>query len=77
LRPLERLVEFRGDSLAGFQEWKRMVVARQISGVAVHATRLVAAMNVLGVTHIATYNKGDFKRFQTITAFQPDEVLSS
>jgi len=34
-------------------------------------------MNALGITHIVTYNKGDFKRFQTITAFQPDEVLSS
>jgi predicted nucleic acid-binding protein len=77
LRTLERLVEFRADSLAGFREWKRLVVAHQVSGVEVHDTRLVAAMNVQGITHIVTYNKGDFKRFQNIAALLPSEVLSS
>jgi len=75
LRTLERLVEFRADSLAGFQEWKRLVVAHQVSGVEVHDTRLVAAMNVQGITQIVTYNKKDFKRFQNITALSPSEVV--
>jgi predicted nucleic acid-binding protein len=76
LRILERLVEFRSDTLAGFQEWKRLVVAHRVSGVEVHDTRLVAAMNVLGITHIVTYNKDDFKRFQNITAHLPSEIIS-
>ncbi len=74
LRILERRVEFRADSLAVFQEWKRLVVAHQVSGVEVHDTRLVAAMNVQGITRIVTYNKKDFKRFQNITALLPGEV---
>lgn len=76
LRTLERLVEFRANSLAGFQEWKRLVVAHQVSGVEVHDTRLVAAMIVQSITHIVTYNKNDFKRFQQITALLPGEVLN-
>lgn len=75
LRVLEKRVEFRADSLAGFQEWKRLVVAHQVSGVEVHDTRLVAAMNMQGITHIVTYNKNDFKRFQNITALLPGEVV--
>src|SRR5262245_1719695 len=74
LRDLEKLVEFRADSLAGFQEWKRLVVAHQVSGVEVHDTRLVASMRVQGITHIVTYNKGDFKRFHNIIAVLPSEV---
>ena len=77
LRILERLVEFRADTLASFQEWKRLVVAHQVSGVEVHDTRLVAAMNVQGITHIVTYNKDDFKRFRNITASLPSEVIIS
>lgn len=76
LRTLQRLIEFRADSLAGFQEWKRLVVAHQVSGVEVHDTRLVAAMHVQGITQIVTYNKADFKRFQNITASLPNEILN-
>lgn len=75
LRILERLVEFRPDSLALFQEWKRLVVTHSVSGVQVYDTRLVAAMNVQGITHIVTYDKDDFKRFQNITALLPSEVV--
>jgi predicted nucleic acid-binding protein len=75
LRILERLVEFRPDSLALFQEWKRLVVTHSVSGVQVYDTRLVAAMNVQGITHIVTYDKDDFKRFQNITALLPSEIV--
>lgn len=40
LRLIERLVEFKPDSLAIFQEWKRLVVAHSILGVQVHDARI-------------------------------------
>ena len=75
LQILERLVEFRADSMAAFQEWKRLVTAHSVSGVQVHDTRLVAAMRVQGISHLLTYNKDDFKRFQNVTAWLPSEVV--
>lgn len=75
LRILEKRVEFRADSLPAFKEWKRLVVTYQVSGIQVHDTRLVAAMNVQGITRVVTYHKGDFKRFQNITALLPGEVV--
>lgn len=75
LRILERLVEFRADSLVAFQEWKRLVIEHSVSGVQVHDTRLVAAMKVQGITHVLTCNKDDFKRFQNIIAITPGDVV--
>jgi hypothetical protein len=46
-----------------FPEWKRLVVAHQVSGVKVHDARLVAAMNVHAVPRIITFDVDDFKRY--------------
>ncbi len=74
LRLVERLFEVRPDSLAVFQEWKRLVVAHSVRGVKVHDTRLVAAMRAHGITHILTFNTDDFKRFSGIIAVDPASV---
>jgi len=74
LRLIERLIEFRPDSLAAFQEWKRLLIAHSVSGVQVHDTRLVAAMNVEGITQILTFNGRDFKRFLGIKVIDPKSV---
>ena len=37
----------------------------------------VAAMNVHGVTHLLTYNKGHFVRFSGIVVISPSEIASS
>jgi predicted nucleic acid-binding protein len=79
LRLIERLVELRPDSLAVFQEWKRLLIAHSVSGVQVYDTRLVAAMNVYGIPRILTFNGNDFKRFQesrqSIRKLLPDNKL--
>ncbi len=74
LRLIERLFEIRPDSLASFQEWKRLVVTHSVRGVKVHDARLVAAMRAHGITHILTFNTDDFKRFSGITAVDPRSV---
>lgn len=64
LRTLERVVEFRADSLAGFQQGKRLVVTHSVSGIEVHDTRLVAAMIAQGIMQIVTFNKKTSNAFQ-------------
>ena len=74
LRLVERLVEIRSDSPAIFEEWKRLVSLHSVKGVQVHDVRLVAAMNVYGISHVLTLNGGDFKRYPGLTVIAPSDV---
>jgi hypothetical protein len=40
----------------------------------VHDARIVAAMNVHGVTHPLTLNGADFRRFRSITVQHPHDI---
>ena len=73
-RLIERYFHLLPDSLATFQEWRRLVVTHSVMGVEVHDAKLVASMNVYGVTHLLTFNVGDFKRYPRIIAVSPDDV---
>ena len=48
-RVIERYFVPLPDSLATFQEWRRLVVNHSVTGVAVHDAKLVASMNVYGL----------------------------
>lgn len=73
-RLLERYFRFLPDSLATFQEWRRLVVTHSVMGVEVHDAKLVASMNVYGITHLLTFNVTDFKRYPGITTVSPADV---
>jgi predicted nucleic acid-binding protein len=73
-RLIERLIEIRSDTDAIFQEWKRLLVTHSVLGVQVYDARIAAAMNVYGVTHLLTFNSGDFKRYPGIVATHPKDV---
>src|SRR5438445_13690688 len=62
------------DSLAVHEEWRRLIVAHDVSGVQVHDARLAAAMRVHGVERILTSNEQDFARFPRIEAIHPGAV---
>lgn len=81
--PLEAEVEVKqlktfflllSDTAAIYPQWERLVVTHAVRGVNVHDTRLVAAMLVHGLTHILTFNTGDFTRFSEITAVHPTAI---
>jgi predicted nucleic acid-binding protein len=55
-------------------EWRRLLVAHNISGVQVHDARIAAAMHVHGVRRILTFNTRDFERFDDIEAMHPTEL---
>ncbi|HLG16946.1 MAG TPA: type II toxin-antitoxin system VapC family toxin [Blastocatellia bacterium] len=73
-RLIERYFRLLPDSLATFQEWRRLVVTHSVMGVEVHDAKLVASMNVYGITHLLTFNVADFKRYPGITAVSPADV---
>jgi predicted nucleic acid-binding protein len=62
------------DSLAVHQEWRKLLVASNVSGVQVHDARLVAAMRVHGVGRILTFNEKDFARYTDIEAVNPRSI---
>lgn len=62
------------DTTAIYPEWERLAITYAVRGVNVHDTRLVAAMLVHGLTHILTFNTGDFTRFSEITAIHPTSI---
>ena len=59
---------------ATFGEWEQLVAKHQVLGKKVYDARLVAAMNVYGVTHLLTFNTDDFKRYDLITVVSPSSV---
>jgi predicted nucleic acid-binding protein len=62
------------DSLAVHQEWRKLLVVSNVSGVHVHDARLVAAMRVHGVGRILTFNEKDFARYRDIEAVNPRTI---
>jgi predicted nucleic acid-binding protein len=62
------------DSVAVHQEWRRLLVTHNVSGVQVHDARLVAAMRVQDVRRILTFNDKDFARYRDIEPVHPRSV---
>ena len=59
------------DSEAVYHEWRRLVLAHGVCGVKVHDARLIAAMNVHGVTHLLSLNSVDFERYTNVEVIHP------
>ena len=70
----EEKLRFLPDSLKVHEEWRKLLVTHNVSGVQVHDARLVAAMRVHGVTRILTFNNKDFARYPDIEAIHPRDV---
>ena len=62
------------DAPAIYDEWKHIVMTHNVHGVQVHDARLVAAMRVHGLTHLLTFNVGDFTRYPGIKVVHPSNV---
>ncbi|MBC6480495.1 MAG: type II toxin-antitoxin system VapC family toxin [Hormoscilla sp. GM7CHS1pb] len=73
---LKRLFLLLPDTLAIYSEWERLVLTYGVRGVQVHDARLVAAMQVHGLTHILTFNNRDFARYAEVTAVHPTDMRS-
>jgi predicted nucleic acid-binding protein len=74
VRRLERRFLLLPDTPDVHKAWRALLVAHSVTGVQVHDTRLVAAMQVYGVTQLLTFNVADFVRFPDITALDPRNI---
>jgi predicted nucleic acid-binding protein len=72
---LKSIFPLLADTASIFDEWERLVTTQQIVGKNAHDARLVAAMAVHGITHLLTFNTGDFARYPGITALDPVTVV--
>jgi predicted nucleic acid-binding protein len=70
---IERVLTLLPDTPAIYPVSKRLVAQHSVRGAKVHATRLVAAMNVHSVRSLLTFNSDDFVRFG-IEVLRPTSV---
>jgi predicted nucleic acid-binding protein len=56
--------------------WADLVVRYGVVGKPAHDTRLVAAMLRHEISHILTFNAGDFARYAEVAAITPDALLT-
>ena len=54
-----------------------LVIQHQVSGELAHDARLVAAMQVHGLTAILTFDKSGFSRYPGIELLDPSDVIAS
>jgi predicted nucleic acid-binding protein len=76
LRRLEGFFALLPDIPAIYPEWRQLALTVGVSGRQVHDARLAAVMRAHGVTHILTFNPGDFRRYPGITVIHPETVLT-
>ena len=74
LARIKSLFRLLPDTPAIFPELERLVVQSAVSGKNAHDARIVAAINVHGITQILTFNGGDFKRYSGVTAISPEDL---
>jgi predicted nucleic acid-binding protein len=56
--------------------WRSLVETHRVQGKTAHDTRLVAAMLQHGVSHLLTFNVGDFERYSEIEVLSPEKVAN-
>ncbi len=74
---IERTSTILAESPAAYRQWRQLLVAFNVQGVAVHDARLVSMMLVAGITHLLTLNTSDFGRYPGITAVTPRDVIAT
>ncbi|HMD99143.1 MAG TPA: hypothetical protein VKM93_17680 [Terriglobia bacterium] len=74
LTVLKRLFSLLPEAASIFEEWERLVTTFRVCGKNTHDARIVAAMNVYGITRILTFNVRDFARYEDISAVHPETL---
>jgi predicted nucleic acid-binding protein len=71
---VEHLFGLLYETEESYKIWKKLVLEYRVHGVKIHDTRLVSVMKANEVTHILTFNAGDFTRYPGIEAIHPGEL---
>jgi predicted nucleic acid-binding protein len=57
-----------------YSEWKNLVQLHDCKGKIAHDARTVAAMIILGISDLLTFNCSDFARFPMLTVHDPKQL---
>ena len=77
---IERLESFfivLRETPALYPAWKRIVFEHHVSGKPTYDARLIAAMQVHGISSIVTFNTSDFRRYAGVEVIDPAELVAS
>ena len=74
LNVLKRLFSLLPETAPVFEEWERLVTTQRVLGKNTHDARIVATMNVHGISRILTFNIQDFTRYPGISAVHPETL---
>ena len=74
LAVLKRLFPMLPESPSVYERWERLVATYRVSGKNTHDARLVAAMEVHGISKILTINVQDFNRYKDLEVMHPDSL---
>ena len=72
---IEQFLMVLPDSPSVYAEWKQLVLRHGVLGTKVYDAKLVASMNVHGVSRVLTFNTDDFARYE-IEAIHPSSLLA-
>lgn len=72
---IEALFTVLPETLDAFRAWRQLVKTYAVQGAKVHDARLVAIMQAHSVSHILTFNVGDFSRYGNITILEPASLV--
>ena len=76
LMRLKSMFPLLPDTPAIYQAWENLVIRYQVSGKPAHDARLVAAMQVHGLTTILTFDKTGFSRYAGIEVLHPADAAT-
>jgi predicted nucleic acid-binding protein len=74
LMRLKSMFPLLPDTPAIYPVWENLVIRYRISGKPVHDARLVAAMQVQGLTSILTFDRTGFSRYSGIKLVHPADA---
>ncbi len=75
IKQLRQLFILFEETPAIFPEWERLVETYGSEGKQNHDARIVAAMNVHGITTLLTFNADDFVRYPGLTVYKPKDLV--
>jgi predicted nucleic acid-binding protein len=73
---LKSMFPLSPDTAAIYEAWENPVIRYQVSGKSAHDARLVAAMQVHGITAILTFDRTGFSRYAGIEVVHPADVAA-
>ena len=76
LRRLKSMFALLPDTPATYPVWESLVIRYQVSGKPAYDARLVAAMQVHGLTSVVTFDRTGFSRYVGIEVVHPADAAA-